>query len=153
MKRKMNRLALIAVTMMLFFSLAGCSSGEDKERVEATGTSKVEAMLLAFNQEDFAGFSKDFGPMMTAAMTEDVFQNQILPGIGGLIGEYEPGSLTLAKVTKETYQGKDYVTAIYRSAFTEEEGDVTVTIWFTDDEAMNIETFVMNSPKLVQGNG
>lgn len=153
MKRKWKCVTLVTAVLLLVLFVGGCSSGEDKEQVESKGTPKVEAMLLAFNQEDFAGFSKDFGPMMTAAMTEDVFKNQILPGIGGLIGEYEPGSLTLAKVTKETYQGTDYITAIYRSTFTEEEGDVTVTIWFTDDDAMNIETFIMNSPKLVQGNG
>ena len=153
MKKRWSAVTLVVVLVFLVLTLGGCSAGENKERVEATGTPKVEAMLLAFNQEDFAGFSKDFGPLMTSAMTEDVFQHQILPQIGGLIGEYEPGSLNLAKVTKETYQGKEYIAAIYRSAFTEEEGDVTVTIWFTNDEAMNIETFIMNSPKLVQGNG
>ncbi|QSX08055.1 hypothetical protein J0B03_09625 [Alkalibacter rhizosphaerae] len=146
-------MVLLLVLFLLTGFAAGCSSSENKEKVESTGTPKVEAMLLAFNNEDYSGFAKDFGPMMTQAMTQEVFEDQILPVIGGLIGKYEEGTLTLAKVTEESNEGVDYISAIYRSSFTEEEGDVTVTIWFTNDDEMKIETFVMNSPKLVQGNG
>lgn len=147
---------MLAMMMMLILLVGvgtGCSSSEEKERVDATGTAKVEAMLLAFNEGDFESFSKDFGPMMTAAMNQAAFEDQLKPAISGLIGDYEAGSLTLAKVTKQTNKGVDYIAAIYRSTFTNEEGDVTVSIWFTDDEEMKIETLVLNSPKLVKGNG
>lgn len=148
--RKRRMLALILVMAFMALGLAGCSSSEIEDRVEATGTPKVEAMLIAFNEGDYEAFIKDFGPVMLEATPQEVFEEQWKPVIGDLIGDYQAGTLSLAKATQETHDGVDYLAAIYRSSFTDEDGDVTVTILFTDDEEMKIETFILSSPKLIE---
>lgn len=143
-------LALILIMVFMVLGVAGCSSSELEDRVEADGTPKVEAMLLAFNEGEYEAFIKDFGPVMLEAVTQEVFEDQLRPAIRDIIGDYEEGSLSLAKATEENEADVDYLAAIYRSSFTDEEGVVTVTILFTDDEEMKIETFVLSSPKLIE---
>ncbi|MBF7097267.1 DUF3887 domain-containing protein [Alkalibacter mobilis] len=138
---------VLLVSLLLIF--AGCSTSELKNEIDLEGTPKVESMLVAFNEGNYAGFSKDFGPLMQGAMTEENFIGVLRPTITEIIGEYEEGTLTLEKVTKQEHEGVSYISAIYKGTFTDEDGDVAVTIWFTDDDDMKIETLILNSPKLV----
>ncbi|SHF19248.1 hypothetical protein [Alkalibacter saccharofermentans] len=143
-------LIIIALSMVL---LSGCSSGADKDDVEGYGTPKVESLLVAMNNDDYENFSKDFGPLMTEALTEEVFGGIIKTQIVGVIGSYQEGSIELVKTTEESHNGKNYISAIYKGQFSQEDGDVAITVWFTDDEDKNVETIVFNSPKLARANG
>ena len=143
---------IFAMFFILIF-LSGCSSSPDKDDVGEYGTPKVESLLVAMNNGDYEGFSKDFGPLMEEALTEEVFNGIIKTQIVDVIGAYQEGSLELVKTTEESHNGKNYISAIYKGQFELEEGEVAVTVWFTDDEDRKVETLVFNSPKLARENG
>lgn len=143
--------SLFFAVILMIVTLTACSSGPSIDEVSAYGDSKVESMLQGYNKDDFGMFSGDFGPMMKAALTEKLFDTVIKVQVKEVIGEYQ--TKKLVKVTSKTNEGKDYVVAIYRAKFSKEEGDVAITVWFSDDDLKNIETVLFSSPRLIEANG
>ena len=138
----------IAIVIVLLIYLAGCSKGVDKGEVQKYADPMVENMLNGMNTNDYQVFSKDFSPMMLNALSESVYHEVIENGVATVIGKYE--RLTLEKVSKESNKGQDYITTIYRAKFSDEPGDVAITVWFSVEEDPKIETLLFNSPKLVE---
>lgn len=143
--------SLFFAVILMMVTLTACSSGPSIDEVSAYGDPKVESMLQGYNEDDFALFSRDFGPMMKAALNEKLFDTVIKVQVKEVIGEYQ--TKKLVKITEKTNEGKNYVVAIYRAKFSKEEGDVAITVWFTDDELKNIETVLFSSPRLIEANG
>ncbi|NTW70897.1 MAG: DUF3887 domain-containing protein [Eubacteriaceae bacterium] len=143
--------SLFFAVILMMVTLTACSSGPSIDEVAAYGDPKVESMLQGYNEDDFALFSRDFGPMMKAALNEKLFDTVIKVQVKEVIGEYQ--TKKLVKITEKTNEGKNYVVAIYRAKFSKEEGDVAITVWFTDDELKNIETVLFSSPRLIEANG
>lgn len=128
--------------MVLLLTLTAC---QREETVNADFADPMtEEVLLAINSGDYDTFSKNFNETNKAQLPQ-VFNTQIL-AIKELIGDYKEGSKELISA-KEV--DKNYIQVVYNTDYTNEEGNVIITIIFNKDESNRvIEGFYMNSPKI-----
>ena len=139
---------LAAVLLVTLFS--GCS---DSKPTETTTPAEVvnepeyagamtEEILQALNAGDFAAYTKNFDEAMKKVAQEIVF-TQTRDLIQKKIGNY---------ISKEavTLQKSDaYTTVIYKAKFSDEPGDVTISVAFieTEDKVV-VSGLWLDSPKL-----
>ena len=138
----------IAILFLLLLLLPACSSGVDREKIQEYADPMVENMLRGMNEDNYATFSSDFGPIMLDALNAENYDTIIKKQIKDIIGNYE--SKELAKVDKTSQGDEDYIIAIYKARFSKEKADVAVTVYFTEGQDPKIETLLFNSPKLVE---
>jgi outer membrane murein-binding lipoprotein Lpp len=106
----------------------------------------VENMLAGLNQNDYAVFSRDFSDAMKAAINETAFESMLELFIS-TIGEYENKHFYQAADT--TQNGVVLTVVVYTAQYTQESGDVIITVYFGGEEgSKKIEGLYFNSPKL-----
>jgi hypothetical protein len=103
----------------------------------------VDNMLAGINDGDYAVFSRDFSDVMKAAITEEKF-NELTGLLTSIIGEYGQRSFTQA--AKATQNDTLYTVITYTAKYSNEPGDVLITVTFTSDQ--KIEGLRLDSPKL-----
>jgi hypothetical protein len=147
MEMKVNKFLVVTMILILAISLVGCQSDDKLEHSDVQGYAEPmsENILIAFSNGDYEGFIKDCSDTMLGQLTQEVFETQILP-ITDVIGKYQEGSKEF--VTAKQVD-KNFIQVVYNGEFSDEEGNVIVTITFnTDEDNRKIEGFVLNSPKL-----
>lgn len=105
----------------------------------------VDNMLAGLRDKDYAVFSRDFSDMMKSAMNEDAMRS-LADFLAPKIGEYE--SRTFGQAAKTTLKSVQYTMIIYTAKYSDEPGDVLVTVSF--NAVKKIEGLNFNSPKLRQ---
>lgn len=144
---KVNRFLVVTMILLLAISIAGCQSNDDLEHSEVHeyADPMSEDILVSFSNGDYEGFIKDCSDTMLEQLTPEVFETQILP-ITDVIGKYQEGSkefVTAKQVDKSLIQ------VVYNGEFSDEEGNVIITMTFnTDENNRKVEGFILNSPKL-----
>ena len=113
---KRNKLILIlalsaAIILIALPTFTGCG------KVAEYADPMTENLLIAMNNADYGGFSKDFDDTMKAELNEAAFPD-ILAQINGAIGNYKEGSKKIVGVNINN----DLTTATYTANYEKAEG-------------------------------
>ncbi len=104
----------------------------------------TENLLLAFENGDYAEFSRDFDDAMKNALNLAGFQ-QLRSQFDSKIGDYVSGSKTFIKGER----AGNYIIAYYRASYTSEPAGVAVKVVFTSDNGpAKVTGLWFSSPKL-----
>jgi hypothetical protein len=140
-----KRLAIIAAAVLIAAVLAGCGSAI-KESDLSYASPMVDSLLSAVQAKDYAKFSTDLGDKMKASMTEDNF-TAMADALAEKIGDFE--SKSFAGASNTTQDNTPYTAIVYKAKYSKEQGDVIVTVSFTDKDGKKvIEGLNFNSPNL-----
>ena len=91
-------------------------------------------------------FSRDFSDKLKSAIGEDAFAAMVTQ-FGDIIGTYE--SKTFGQVANTTEDDVEYTVVVYKAKFSDENGDVLVTVSFGGEEgSRTVEGLFFTSPKL-----
>src|SRR5699024_300485 len=105
----------------------------------------TEDILLAINNGDYQGFSKDFSETMKEQITEELFDSQILM-VRDTIGEYQEDSKEFLDVEEVD---KSLRRIFYNADYSKEDDNVIITIVFdNNEENPQVEGLFFNSPEL-----
>jgi len=118
------------------------STGSEKDAVLAYSEAKTTNLLIGFNNNDYATFSRDFNDKMKIALNEASFANTRVQ-VSGKIGNY------VSRQVDSVQQSGDFVVVIYTARF-ENEDQVTVRVSFEAAEPHRISGLWFDSPKLRQ---
>lgn len=150
-------LFVFAAVLTLSMMFAGCAAGGSPAQSGAQASAGsgaltaedmayaeplVDNLLAGIKDRDYAVFSRDMTDLMKSAMTEDALGQ--LADFLSKIGEYQ--SRTFAQAANVTQNGVTYAVVIYTAKYSNEPGDVLITVTFTGDK--KIEGLNFNSPKL-----
>ena len=140
---------ILGIIMMLGMIVTASACGEESatdsgDEVREYADPAAEEILSALSDGDYEKYTQRFDRTMTAAVTEDVF-NQTVDLIKAKIGDY---------VSKEFWkveeQGLNTI-AYYKAEFTEEPAGVEVRVVFQKSkEEMKVSGLWFDSPKLRQ---
>lgn len=143
-----EKLGLLVLTLMLAgLILAACGAkpveltGADQDAVLAFSGPITDNLLTALDANDFTAFSKDFGPDMTKALTEDAFTS-LYTKVNNGIGTYVSREVKTVALVKD--QG--YVVS-YTAKYTGDDA-VVVTVSFSLEEPHQVIGFWINSKKI-----
>lgn len=122
------------------------SSGQLTEADVPYASDMVDNMLAGIKDKDYAKFSRDFTDTMKSALTEDKL-DQLADMLESKIGDYE--SRTFGQAANVAQNGINYTVIIYTAKYTEESGNVIITVSFTDNNGVKqIGGLNFNSPNL-----
>lgn len=162
---KKSFLFVLAALMVLLLVFSGCEANEPESTEasdvpETSGTPgvgpvaeedvpyagpMVDNILAALESRDYVAFSKDMGDTMKAAMTEDAF-NSLAGLLADKVGSFQ--QVSFGEGANVEQNGVMMTVIVYIAKYSEEPGDVLVTITFAGEEAKTIEGLYFNSPKL-----
>ncbi len=141
-KPHLSILWLILVTLALLVLAAGCSSRPSAEETRKYADQMTENILLAMNDDNYARFSQDFDEQMKAGLSEAQYKSTI-PAIKAKVGKY------ISKEFVATEKKDQYIVAVYKAKFSQEQGDVLVRTVFSDKGGKKyVSGFWLDSPKL-----
>ena len=131
---------VLLVIIIMITSICSCTPKPEPEYANQI----AEGILIALNENDYAGYSEHFNDEMKAAATESVFiQTNDL--IKAKIGEY------ISKEFWKTVQEGMYTSVYYKARFTQEPGEVTVKVVFQETGSeVYVAGLWLDSPKLRQ---
>ncbi len=130
----------VLIVLLIAAAFAGCA-GSEPDYAEPI----VENILASIDSGDYEAFSRDLGDTLKSAMTEDAF-NSLKDLLDSKAGRYQQKSFRDAAQT--TQNGIKMTVAVYTAKYSDEPGDVIVTVTFAGDEQKKVEGLFFNSPKL-----
>ncbi|HVN52722.1 MAG TPA: DUF3887 domain-containing protein [Anaerolineaceae bacterium] len=133
---------VIGVTILSACSNSKPITGADRDAVLAYSEPETDRILQAYNENDYASFSKSFDAAMLKGIDEKGFANlesTLMPKIGKYISR---------TVNSVSYLG-NYVQVAYRAKY-ELDDPVTVRVVFNQDVAHSIAGLWFDSAKLRQ---
>lgn len=129
--KKNSKNFLLVIIFSLLFLLVGCSGQKietiNVDEVKEYADTAAEKIFNAINEENYGMFSEDFDEQMSAALTEEKF-NQIV----AQLGKYESGEITGADKVDT------YTRVYYKTRFSKISKDVTFTIVFSGTEEKRV---------------
>lgn len=129
--KKNSKNFLLVIIFSLLFLLVGCSGQKietiNVDEVKEYADTAAEKIFNAINEENYSMFSEDFDEQMSAALTEEKF-NQIV----AQLGKYESGEITGAD------RVDTYTRVYYKTRFSKISKDVTFTIVFSGTEEKKV---------------
>lgn len=148
MVRRHCTVASVMILVMVLLAgalLSGCGKVLTESDVSYAGP-MLDNLLSGIKDKDYSEFSKDFGPEMKTAMTEDAF-NTLADTLSSKIGDYQ--SRAFGGATTQKSNGKDYTVVVYKAKYSSETADVMITVTIGDDNGnKTVDGFFMNSPNL-----
>ncbi len=121
------------------------SGGITEEDVAYAGP-MTDNILVGIANNDYAVFSRDFSDTMKAAITKEGF-DKLVSFLDTKIGEYK--SKAFGQAADVTQNGVIYTVVIYTAKYSDEPGDVLITVTFSAGEVQKkVEGLNFNSPKL-----
>jgi hypothetical protein len=120
----MSKVKLISIITVLAIVLAAVPVFTGCGKVAEFADPITENILIAMNNQDYAGFSKDFDDTMKQELSEASFPD-LVTAVNGSVGNYVPGSKKITGVNVEN----GLTTATYQADFEGLE-DVTVEVVF-----------------------
>lgn len=139
---------LISISLfLLLVAVTGCSNskpitGADRDAVLAYSEPETEHLLQAYNENDYASFSKNFDAAMLKGIDEKGFANlesTLMPRLGKYVSR---------TVDSVSYL-RNYIQVEYRAKY-ELDDPVTVRVVFNQDAAHTIAGLWFDSAKLRQ---
>jgi len=145
----MRKIVLVSLVIIMAISIVGCAQKADNSAVSAYADDITEKMLLAYNEDNYAQYIQNTDDQFRAAVSEDKMKqgNQV---VRDKIGNYVLGSKQYTDAVKTTQNNLKYVAVRYTAKFTNETGDVVITMVFDDNESHQVGGIFFNSPKLRQ---
>ena len=153
MLRKLLGVFLVIIILLLPVTvLSSCSSNNTtpSDLPEPGYAGDItENILVAINNDDYAKFSQDFDTTMKNAINQQSFEQQIITGVKGKIGDYVANSKKFLQAA--SVAGGDAV-VVYQAQYTTESASVAITISFKDINGKPmVDGLYFNSPKLRGG--
>ncbi len=145
----MKKLVLFILVALVTMSVIGCAQKADNSAVRAYADDPTEKMLLAYNEDNYAQYIQNTDDQFKAAVSEDKMK-QGNQAVRDKIGNYVPGSKQYTDAVKTTQNSLNYIAVRYTAKFTNETGDVVITMVFDDNESHQVGGIFFNSPKLRQ---
>jgi len=145
----MKKIVLFILVALVTISIIGCTPKVDNNAVRAYADDPTEKMLLAYNEDNYAQYIQNTDDQFKAAVSEDKMK-QGNQAVRDKIGNYVTGSKQYTDAVKTTQNNLKYVAVRYTAKFTNETGDVVITMVFDDNESHQVGGIFFNSPKLRQ---
>lgn len=145
----MKKLVLLVLVVLVSVSLLGCGQKTDNSAVSAYADDITEKMLLAFNEENYAQYIANTDSQFKTLMSEDQMK-QVNKLVRDKIGTYVSGSKKFTDAVPTTQNNQKYIAVRYTAQFTNETGDVVITMVFDDNDSHQVGGIFFNSPKLRQ---
>ncbi len=145
----MRKIILLVIVVLVTIAMLGCSQKAVNSEVSAYADNIAEKMLLAYNEDNYAQYIQNTDDQFKAAVSEDKMK-QGNQAVRDKIGNYVPGSKQYTDAVKTTQNNLKYVAVRYTAKFTNETGDVVITMVFDDNESHQVGGIFFNSPKLRQ---
>ena len=145
----MKKTVLLILVVMVTISMFGCAQKNNNSAVSAYADDITEKMLLAYNDDNYAQYIANTDNQFKAVVTEDTMK-QGNKGVRDKIGNYIPGSKQFTDAVPTTQNNQKYIAVRYTAKFTNETGDVVITMIFDDNESHQVGGIFFNSPKLRQ---
>jgi hypothetical protein len=159
----MNKFSIAIVAVLTLSMIAGCGGGSPSQSPAQSGAQAssgdvtlteenaafaepiVDNLLAGIKDKDYAVFSRDFSDAMKSAITEDSFIS-LADMLATKIGEYEKRNFIHA--TSMTKNGIVSTVVAYAALYSNEPGDVVITVIFSGDNEKKVDGLDFNSPKL-----
>lgn len=144
-----KKLGFVLLIILMIGSLAACAQKADSNEVRKYADDITEKMLLAYNDDDYANYIADTDSQFKIIVSEDKMKlsNKM---VRDKIGKYESGSKVYKDAAKTSQNGQKFIAVRYNARFTNESGDVVVTMVFDDNDTHQVGGIFFNSPKLRQ---
>jgi hypothetical protein len=144
-KRTYNPIIISCFLLLFVFILGSCSTAkkidaDEKEKISALVTPKIDSMMQGFSDNDYQKFSEFFDPKLLTGMPESGF-NDTRKLISEKIGNYQ--SYTITNMLKT----QNFITVICSAAF-DNEDKVTIRVIFDPDADYAISGLWFDSPEL-----
>lgn len=143
---KFKTISIISAALLLLF-IGGCSQKLDKAEISKYADSVTENMLLAQNTDDYTKYIENVDKQFKEAISEDKMK-EVNKIIKDKIGTYGSDSKKFKDAVKTTQNKEKYVVVRYNGKFTNESGDVLITMVFHDNDLHEVTGIFFNSPKL-----
>jgi hypothetical protein len=144
-----KRLGLILLVLLMITSLAACSQKADSNEARQYADDITENMLLAYNNDNYANYIANVDSQFKTAVSEDKMKESNKM-VRDKIGTYQPGSKQFKDAVRSSQNGQKFIAVRYNARFTNENGDVLVTMFFHDDQSHQVTGMFFNSPKIRQ---
>jgi hypothetical protein len=143
-EEKMYRIILAVIALLLMITvLPGCGSSEPPPPAPGGADEIAEALIMAYDANDYDAYIKYFDANKDGAVAEDYF-SQTSEFIAARIGHYVPNS----KVIQETKPNGNLTDVYYKAQYSKEP-DVTVILTLSiTDNGTYANGIWFNSPKL-----
>jgi hypothetical protein len=143
----MKKTIYILAVLFIAIVFSGCRK-VDTAQVRSYADDIAENILSASSSMDYEKYINFFDPSFRYTLTEAKVASA-LSMIESRIGTYQPNSRVFYKAIAQSKDGKKYTTLLYKARFTGESEDVLVTIILSDEDH-KVQTFLLNSPKLIK---
>jgi hypothetical protein len=145
----MRKIGIFMLVVLVAMAMAGCAQKADNSAVSAYADDISEKMLLAYNDDNYTQYIANTDDQFKSVVSEDKMKqgNQT---VRDKIGNYVPGSKQFTDAVPTTQNNQKYIAVRYSAKFTNETGDVVVTMVFDDNESHQVGGIFFNSPKLRQ---
>ena len=146
MHKKILHSVLTLTCVIVFIILAaGCTlnsqvSSDEKEKISALVTAKIESMMQGFNEDDYPKFSTDFSEKLLGGMPISGF-NDTRKMLTEKIGNYQ--SFEIADIMNT----QSFITVVCDAVF-ENAGKVTIRVIFDPKDDYSITGLWFDSPEL-----
>ena len=144
-KRTYNPIIISCLLLLSVFILGSCSTAkkvdaDEKEKITALVTPRIDSMMQGFSENNYQKFSEFFDAKMLTGMPESGF-NDLQKMITEKIGNYQ--SYEIVDILKTN----NFITVICNAAF-DNEDKVTIRLIFDPDAEYAISGIWIDSPEL-----
>ncbi len=144
-KRTYNPIIISCLLLLSVFILGSCSTAkkvdaDEKEKITALVTPRIDSMMQGFSENNYQKFSEFFDAKMLTGMPESGF-NDLQKMITEKIGNYQ--SYEIVDILKTN----NFITVICNAAF-DNEDKVTIRLIFDPDADYAISGIWIDSPEL-----
>jgi hypothetical protein len=145
----MKKIVLLIMVLLLIVSVIGCAQKANNSAVSAYADDITEKMLLAYNEDNYTQYIANTDSQFKSVVSEDKMKqgNKV---VRDKIGNYIPGSKQFTDAVPTTQNNQKYIAVRYTAKFTNETGDVVVSMIFDDNDSHQVGGIFFNSPKLRQ---
>jgi hypothetical protein len=141
-------IAIAVATISFGYYLLQGNQLPDQENQEllAKLSPKIDNLLSAFNDDDYATFSEDFSTRMKTAFTQTAFndaRDQIIPAYGLFISK-----TSVEEVLKGETEGEMFIRIVYETKFDKKDPVYVVVSFLDSDPSYPVEGlwFLENKP-------
>ena len=144
-KKILHSVLTLTCVIVLIILAAGCTlnsqvSSDEKEKISALVTAKIESMMQGFNEDDYPKFSTDFSEKLLGGMPLSGF-NDTRKMLTEKIGNYQ--SFEIADIMNT----QSFITVVCDAVF-ENAGKVTIRVIFDPKDDYSITGLWFDSPEL-----
>ena len=142
----MKKLCILILAVISVFLLVSCAE-KLKENQVSYANNITENMLIGINKDDYQKYTQDANQKFKDVVNENQMK-QSNKAISDKIGDYVAGSKVFEGASRTSSNRNKYITVMYNSKFTNETGNVIITVTFDDNDKHQVAGILFNSEKL-----